>query len=157
MDSKANMDSMDVNPSDQNSTQHCFSSPPRLVCQMAARRGHLACLKGAHESDFPWDHWTTTRAAEEGHIHCLEYLHEQKCPWGMWSTALASENGKLECLRFLHERGCPWDAWTLDLGRKTDPRCFEYAKSNGCPQEYRSDSYADIREKTQCPSVVKTK
>jgi len=49
----------------------------RYDCDLAARYGHLDCLKYAHEEyDSPWNAWTCKYAAENGNLDCLIYAHD---------------------------------------------------------------------------------
>jgi len=81
------------------------------TCNKALSKGHLECLKYAHENGCPWDQWTCSNASKGGHIECLKYAHENGCPWD-GTCANASYYGHLECLKYAHENGCPWDQWT---------------------------------------------
>jgi hypothetical protein len=74
----------------------------------AALRGHLECLRYAHEHGAPWHERTTEYAAMNGHLECLRYAHEHGAPWDERTTAAAARNGHLECLRYSYFRGCPW-------------------------------------------------
>ena len=47
----------------------------------------------------------------KGHLECLRYAHEHGCPWKA-TRAYAARQGHLECLRYAHEHGCPWKAVT---------------------------------------------
>src|SRR5205807_3144630 len=82
-------------------------------------RGHLVCLKYAHEAGCPMDELTCIYAAMYGHIACLEYAHRHGCD--VVDEALmcavnggdgvrferdrADEGRRLECLRYLHTNG----------------------------------------------------
>ena len=47
---------------------------------MAAKNGHLECLKYAHENNCPLDSEIFYYAAENGHLDCLKYVyHHKKC------------------------------------------------------------------------------
>ena len=47
---------------------------------MAAKYGHLGCLKYAHKNGCRWDSLTTTFARRGGHLECLEYAIANGCP-----------------------------------------------------------------------------
>jgi hypothetical protein len=51
----------------------------------AAAKGHIECLKYAHENGCPWKEDTCTQAALGGHIECLKYAHENGCHWAFYS------------------------------------------------------------------------
>jgi len=49
----------------------------------------------------------TRAAAERGHLDCLKYAHENGCPWDLTCTKAAEKGGYDECLKYAHESGCP--------------------------------------------------
>ena len=57
----------------------------------------------------PWDADTCLIAAQKGHLECLKYAHENGCPWDEQTCAYAAQNGHLDCLKYAHENGCPWN------------------------------------------------
>ena len=73
------------------------------------------------------------RSAQRGHLECLRYAHEKGCPWDKDICTEASSNGHLECLRYAHEHGCSWDEWTCYYASEGHVECFRYALENGCP------------------------
>ena len=73
---------------------------------MAAKNGHLECLKYLHENGCPWDEKTCSKAAENGQLECLKYAHEKGCPWNEDTCSCANSNGHLECLQYARENGC---------------------------------------------------
>jgi hypothetical protein len=82
------------------------------ACALAAKNGHLECLKYVHEeAKAPWDSRTASWAAAKGHLHILEYLVERKYDqYSVYACAFAAENGHLDCLKYLHETAkAPWD------------------------------------------------
>jgi hypothetical protein len=48
---------------------------------MAAKSGHLDCLKYAHENGCPWDADTCYYAESYRQEHCLMYALENGCPY----------------------------------------------------------------------------
>lgn len=56
-----------------------------------------------------WDEGTCHLAAREGHLECLKYLHKSGCPWDKATTEAAVTNGHLPCLQYARENGCSWD------------------------------------------------
>ena len=44
---------------------------------LAAKNGHLDCLKYAHENGYKWDNIVCSEAAKNGHLDCLKYAHEK--------------------------------------------------------------------------------
>jgi hypothetical protein len=59
------------------------------VAAVAARYGHIDCLKLAHRSGIPWDKKVAVAAARGGHVDCLAYARDYGCPWD--SPALYKE------------------------------------------------------------------
>ena len=69
------------------------------MCNIAAKNGHLDCLKYLHENGCHW-------AARNGHLECLKYAHENRCPWTADTCEYASKNNHIECIKYAHEHGC---------------------------------------------------
>ncbi|ATZ80081.1 ankyrin repeat domain-containing protein [Bodo saltans virus] len=104
-----------------------------FICAYAAYNGHLECLKYAHENGCSWDEKTCRYAAKNGHFECLKYAHENGCSWDEFTCAQAAENGYLECLKYAHENGCPWNKWTCYYAAENRQfGCLKYARENGC-------------------------
>ena len=104
-----------------------------------AEKGHLNCLKYAHENGKRWFIETTLCAAKNGHLDCLKYAHENGCPWDRITIGMASENGHLDCIKYAHENGCPWDDITLNiLSKKGYLNCLQYVIEHNCPIESKS-------------------
>jgi hypothetical protein len=79
----------------------------QFLSSKAALKGHLDCLRYAHEYGCPWDTETCQAAAVNGHLDCLRYVHKRWCPWDTETCQAAALNGHLDCLRYAHEHGCP--------------------------------------------------
>ena len=104
------------------------------TCLRAAERGHLECLKYAHENGCPWDSRVFTVAAFEGHLDCLRYLDKNGCPWDQNTCAGAAKGGHLDCLKYLHENGCPWNTRACFAAAGVGSLdCLKYLHENGCP------------------------
>jgi hypothetical protein len=76
---------------------------------MAAKNGHVECLKYLHEKECPWDEMTTAMAASGGHIECLQYARDEGCPWNEETCYFAVCDGKLNCLKYARKNKCPWN------------------------------------------------
>ena len=75
---------------------------------IAAKKGHLDCLRYAHENVWsPLNEKICLTAAENGHLDCLRYAHENGAPWDKNTCSCAAQNGHLDCLRYAHENGAP--------------------------------------------------
>ena len=111
-----------------------WSWDDRNACSRSATRGHLECLRYAHEQGCNWSQTTCEHASRAGHLECLRYAHENGCPWNVITSRSACLEGHLECLRYAHEHDCPWDAWTgwctTEYGHL---ECLRYCLENGCP------------------------
>lgn len=87
----------------------CFRQDPSWVCYTAASKGHLHCLKKAHEAGLPWTKLVCNIAAEKGNLTCLEYAHQQGCLLGDTTVQNAAIYGHLKCLHFAVEHKCNVD------------------------------------------------
>lgn len=79
----------------------------------------------------------TRMAARGGHLDCLRYAHEHGCLWYPSTCITAAKRGHLDCLRYAHENGCPWGTATCARleAAGADPACVQYARDNGCPAD----------------------
>jgi hypothetical protein len=75
---------------------------------VASGKGHLDCLKYAHEHGCPWDNATCIIAADNGQLECLQYAHENGCPWDENICIHAAKYGHIYCLKYAYENGCTW-------------------------------------------------
>lgn len=103
------------------------------ICFIASKRGHLDCLRYAHENGFDWDKWTCEGAANGGHLDCLKYAHENGCEWDRSTFEGAARGGNLECLKYAHKNGCEWNIWMCVYSSEAGHLdCLKYAHENGC-------------------------
>jgi hypothetical protein len=119
----------------------------------AAEKGHLYCLKYAHENGCSWHQYTTLVAAQNGHLDCLKYAHENKCPWHQYTTshAHAAQNGQLDSIKYAHENECPWSqGTTLNAAENGHLDCLKYAHEHGCPWNEDTTSYAAYNGHLDC-------
>jgi hypothetical protein len=63
-------------------------------------------LKVAHAFGCPWKR-TLLFAADKGHLDCMKYAHENGCRFtsdfdGLSTCFLAAQNGHLDCLKYAH-------------------------------------------------------
>lgn len=77
------------------------------LCPLAAKNGHLDCLKYLHNKKYPWDGKTCAYASLNGHLNCLEYAHENGCEWYENTCSNAIMNGHLNCLMYAYDNKCP--------------------------------------------------
>ena len=90
----------------------------RIVCEGAARGGHLQILQWVRAQNPPcyWDERTCASAAEGGELTTLQWLRAQDppCPWDEQTCAMAAKGGHLEILRWAvtQDPPCPWSAST---------------------------------------------
>lgn len=72
------------------------------VPRVAARHGHLDCLKLAHRSGIKWDTKVAKAAARGGHVDCLAYAHQYGCPWDASALhAKAQSHGHKACCDYI--------------------------------------------------------
>lgn len=109
------------------------------VCHTAAAKGHLNCLRWAHENGCTIGN--SYSAAKNGHLDCLRYCIENTNIRDLLTTAYAAENGHLDCLRFAFENGCRLNlltmAWAAANGHLD---CMKFTHENG----YRLNSDNDV-------------
>jgi hypothetical protein len=57
-------------------------------------------------------------AAKNGHLDCLKYLHETaKAPWDEDAVWEAHDNNQTECLQYLLDNNCPLpEGWSYEGG-----------------------------------------
>ena len=124
--------------------------PRRVVCSLAASRGHLEILKWAHSNGCPWDRWTCMNASENGHLEVLEWAISQKCPWDEWTCYYAAENNHLNILEWAHSNGCPWDEWTcVSAAENGHLEVLMWAIENGCPWNYQKANISSYPPRIQ--------
>lgn len=104
------------------------------LCSLAARKGHLLCLKYAHENGYYWDEDTCASAVEVGNLPCLQHAYENGCPWDEDTCTWAATVWNSDCLEYAHKNGCPWNAAvTLYAAGYGSLECLQYAHENNCP------------------------
>ena len=82
-------------------------SRQELLCQAAARGGHLEKLKWARANGCPWDGWTCAGAAKGGHLEVLQWARANGCPWDNYTLINARHAGHLELVNWATANGCP--------------------------------------------------
>lgn len=108
------------------------------IMEEAALHGNLESMIYLHEvCQVQWNTTVSNNAAVRGHLECLKYAHENGCPWGEKICSSAAQYGHLDCLKYAHENGCPWDEWTtIEASKYRDSvECLKYAIENGCPMD----------------------
>ena len=121
------------------------------IIRIAAREGHLSCLKFAHENGYPFTYFATSNAARNGNLACLDYLHAKGCPWNSRTCTLAATAGHLACLQFAHVNGCTWNSITCCKAAGAGQlACLEYAHVNGCAWDAYTCSLAARYGKLDC-------
>ena len=128
-----------------------LTSDYRNACRHSALRGHIECLRYAHEHGCPWDEWTCSNASFSGHLECLRYAHEHGCPWNGNTCLNASVRGHLDCLRYAHQQGCPWGEYTCYwASRNGHLELLRYAHEHGCPWDEEICSWASENGHLEC-------
>lgn len=89
-----------------------------MVYSEAARTGDVSILNYLKTLSCARDISACVLAAKMGHLECLKYLHQDGCPWGDEQICVAAaETGKLECLKFALQNGCPISNVTFQASR----------------------------------------
>jgi choline dehydrogenase-like flavoprotein len=130
----------------------CINADDKCIdCSHAAEKGHLECLKYAHENGCKWDNYTCSRSAEHGNLECLKYAHENGCEWDDDTCTYAARNGHLECLKYAHENGCKWNTDTCAYAAENgNLECLKYAHENGCEWNTDTCTYAAYDDHLEC-------
>lgn len=69
---------------------------------VAARHGHIDCLRLAHVSGVKWDKEVAMAAARNGHVECLAYARDYGCPWDASALyAEAKSRGRKACCKYI--------------------------------------------------------
>ncbi|AJF97380.1 ankyrin repeat protein [Pandoravirus inopinatum] len=93
------------------------------ILAMAARYGHLDCLKLAHRSGIKWDEKVALAAARGGHVDCLAYARDYGCPWTPYTLYKEAKTyGHKACCDYIARHTTerfpnePWDTILVVLG-----------------------------------------
>ncbi|ATZ80111.1 replication factor A/ankyrin repeat domain-containing protein [Bodo saltans virus] len=130
----------------------CFGTKHKCKnCHIAAKKGHLGCLKYVCNNGCSWDSDTCAYAALNNNLECLKYVHENGCHWNSVTCRYAAEKGNLECLKYAHENGCPWNEDTcVYAARHGHLECLKYAHENGCFWDERTCENAALNGHLEC-------
>lgn len=101
------------------------------VCENAAAKGHIECLKWAIENGIGCSVAASARAAENGHLECLKYLHASGIEIHRDITAYGACTN-IECLRWAYENGYRMSQFACSQAeRHGNIDCLRYAHENG--------------------------
>lgn len=104
------------------------------VCEAAASKGNLDCLRYAHENGCRWGRRTVSAAAYGGHLDCLAYAIENGCPYDAYAVEAAARSGKLRSLQYLYSVGAPVHGRALRAAVTADKVvAVQFLLDNGCP------------------------
>ena len=126
------------------------------ICDVAAKNGHLKCLKWARRNGYRWDEETCAFAAKYGHLDCLMWARcsqnaKEACPWDEWTCSWAAKEGHLKCLKWARRNGCPWDEDTCAYAAKYGHLdCLIWARKHGCPWDEKTCAYAAYHGHLDC-------
>ena len=87
-----------------------FMQKDHMVCQNAARHGHIDFLKYVNQDDIKCirTESTCSAAAGCGQLTTLQWLHETKCAWDSWTCGNAINGGHLAVFKYARENACPF-------------------------------------------------
>jgi hypothetical protein len=130
----------------------CINTDAKCIdCNMAAKKGHLECLKYLHENGCECDSDTSKMAAFNGHLECLKYAHKNGCKWFSLTCQYAAYNGHLECLKYAHKNGCKWYSNTCrNAAENGHFECLKYAHENGCKWNSNTCAFAAKNGHLKC-------
>ena len=114
------------------------------ACELAAKNGHLNCLKYLHNCKFKWDYCTIVAAAKNDHFDCVKYACENGCQFieprfynlnsciTIYSSGAACTNDNSEMLQYVINKGALWNRDTLVHAIQVNsPKCLKYLVSIG--------------------------
>ena len=109
-----------------------------FVCESAAAKGDLECLRFADEHAASWDAEVCIKAAQGNHPECLAYSFANRCPVDTdvaeAAASVAAFYGSLECLKLCLERKIGLHADLCgDAARGGSAACLKYCREAGCP------------------------
>ena len=109
---------------------HSFNYKFSIYCfRLAAELGYLHILTYLFQIGYKDNSvWACTMAAKGGHLNCLKFLHENKCRWSKNTAKAASNYGHLDCLIYLHEHNCPIDRISC-INATVNVDCLNYLLS----------------------------
>ena len=97
---------------------------------ISSEYGRLDALKYCYKY-FKGNEMTCMLAAKNGHLECLKYLHEKECFWNEKTTLVSVQNFHFDCLEYAHENECPWDDNILEVARNYKSyECENYILDN---------------------------
>lgn len=71
--------------------------------KIAAKLGHVNCLKALQELGSIWNHHVTQISATDRNFSCLRYAIEEGCNLHEYSAYNAALFGHVACLEFIYE------------------------------------------------------
>jgi hypothetical protein len=75
------------------------------TCWLAAQKGHLSCLRQAHEKGCPWDVFTLYEAIKHHHLDCFFYAVEKGCPHTSLVTYYVAREGNVALMDYCRKKG----------------------------------------------------
>lgn len=114
----------------------------RLVIAAGGGNTELLMYLKCSRSTTEWSAALCEVAAARGHLHCLRFLHEHHCPWDEETCTAAAHNGQLQCLQYAAKNGCPYDRWTLcrTAAKEGHLNCLMFARLECGGEWYGDDS-----------------
>ena len=138
--------------------KYCFANgcpyDETTACRVAARKGHLDCLRFLFEKVKPsreTEKEAATAATACGHLDILKYfVEERKIPGHRKTLCLGRSalEGHLDCLKYLVEEAkTPLHHWLpFSLARHfKHTECLHYLREKGCPRQ-TDEEYAACAE-----------
>ena len=120
-------------------------SHQELLCEAAARGGHLEELEALRGNGTPWDYKTCMVAAYGGHLEVLQWARTNGCPWGGTTCYWAAVGGHLEVLQWARANGCPWHQDTCGgAAMEGHLEVLQWARANGAPWDERTCASATM-------------
>ena len=113
----------------------------RTTFAMAAKFGHLDCMRYVRKHSETWDvdgvesaNNACRVATKHGNLDCMRYAHRQGATLDAKIMFDAMKYGHLDCVCYAHKHGAPWGSYDCsEAAYRGYMPCLRYALEHGAP------------------------